>query len=228
MYKLHELPERERPRHRIAEHGGPALSDSELLAIVLHSGVAGANAIDLAQKLLIELGGLHGLLRADATRLCEIHGIGPAKAAQIMASLELSRRLLFYAEGERFQVKTPTDVAHMLMREYGHHDQETLSTLLLDTKNRVIRLVEVYRGSLNTSLVRVGEVFKEALKANAAALILCHNHPSGDPTPSPEDILVTRQIIQASSILDIEVLDHIIVGEGRFVSMRERGLGFTK
>jgi DNA repair protein RadC len=126
----------------------------------------------------------------------------------------------------REQVKSPADVAALLMVEMGHLDQEELRTVLLDTKNRVQDIVMVYRGSLNASMIRVGEVFKAALRRNSAALIIAHNHPSSDPAPSPEDVLVTREIVSAGKLLDVEVLDHLVVGQGRWVSLRERGLGF--
>jgi DNA repair protein RadC len=199
-----------------------------LLAILLRVGVAGTNVGVLAQQLLVEYGGWPGLLRADYHELCKRHGIGEAKAATLKAALEIGRRLLLTQHAQRLQIKSPTDAAQLLMLEMGHLDQEHLRTVLLDTKNRVQTVSTVYVGSLNASLIRVGEVFKEALRQNSAALIVAHNHPSGDPTPSPEDVLVTREIVSAGQLLDVEVLDHLVIGQGRYVSMRERGLGFAK
>lgn len=129
---------------------------------------------------------------------------------------------------DRDQVRSPSDIAGLLLVEMGHLDQEELRTVLLDTKNYVQEIVTVYRGSLNTSLVRVGELFKEAIRRNSAALIVAHNHPSSDPTPSPDDVLVTREIVSAGKLLDIEVLDHLVISHGRWVSMKERGMGFTR
>lgn len=225
--RLRELPASERPRERLSGCGPSALSDSELLAILLRSGVDGANAVQLAQRLLVTFGGWAGLLRASLEDLAELYGIGPVKAATIKATLEIARRVVLAAYEERPQIKRPADAAHLLMLEMSHLDQEHLRTVLLDTKNRVQAITTVYVGSLNTSVVRVGEVFKEAVKRNSAALIVAHNHPSGDPTPSPEDVLVTHEILQAGRLLDCELLDHLVIGQGCFVSMRERGLGFS-
>jgi DNA repair protein RadC len=205
--RMKELPSSEQPRERLRDHGPTALSDAELLAILLRVGVAGTNVVQLAQQLLVERGGWPGLLRADYTDLCRRHGIGEAKAATLKAALEIGRRLLLTEHEQRFQIKSPADVAQLLMLEMSHLDQEHLRAVLLDTKNRVQGISTIYVGSLNTSHIRVGEVFKDALKKNSAALIVVHNHPSGDPTPSPEDVLVTREIVAAGVLLDIEVLD---------------------
>ena len=226
--RIKELPPSEQPRERLRDYGPAALSDAELLAILLRVGVVGTNVVQLAQQLLTERGGWPGLMRAEYTDLCRQHGVGEAKAATLKAALEIGRRLLLMEHEQRVQIKSPTDVAQLLMLEMSHLDQEHLRTVLLDTKNRVQGISTVYVGSLNTSLIRVGEVFKEALKKNSAALIVVHNHPSGDPTPSPEDVLVTREIVAAGQLLDIEVLDHLVIGHGRFISLRERGLGFPK
>jgi DNA repair protein RadC len=205
--RLRELPISETPRARIRDVGPAALSDAELLAILLRSGVVGANALDLARQLLTDHGGWAGLLRADYRDLCRKHGIGEAKAAALKSALEIGRRLLLTEYAQRFQIKSPTDAAQLLMLEMSHLDQEHMRTVLLDTKSRVQAISTVYIGSLNASLVRVGELFKAALKWNSAALIVVHNHPSGDPTPSPEDVLVTRAIVEAGKLLDIDVLD---------------------
>lgn len=226
--RIKELPATEQPRERLRDQGPTALSDAELLAILLRVGVAGTNVVQLAQQLLVENGGWPGLMRIDYRVLCQRHGIGEAKAATLKAALEIGRRLVLTQQAQRFQIKSPSDVAQLLMVEMSHLEQEHLRTVLLDTKNRVQAVPTIYIGSLNASLIRVGEVFRDALKHNSAALIVAHNHPSGDPTPSPEDVLVTREIVSAGQLLDIEVLDHLVIGQGRYVSMRERGLGFTK
>lgn len=226
--RIKEMPTGEQPRERLRDYGPAALSDAELLAILLRVGVTGINVLQLSQQLLVQRGGWAGLMRTDYADLCKHHGLGEAKAATLKAALEIGRRLLLTSQEERFQIRSPADAANLLMVEMGHLDQEHLRTVLLDTKNRVQVISTVYIGSLNSALIRVGEVFKDAVRRNSAALIVVHNHPSGDPTPSSEDVLVTRQLIEAGKLLDIDVLDHLVIGQGRFVSMRERGLAFGK
>jgi DNA repair protein RadC len=225
--RIKELPLSDQPRERLVVVGPAALSDAELLAILLRVGVPGLNVLHLAQQTLLEYGGWSGLLRVDHNDLCQRHGMGVAKAATVKAALEIGRRLLLAGPDERMQIKSPSDAATLLMVEMGHLDQEHLRAVLLDTKNRVQQVATIYIGSVNSAQIRVGEVFKEAIRRNSAALIVAHNHPSGDPTPSPEDILVTRQIVEAGKLLDVECLDHLVIGRGRYVSMRERGLGFV-
>jgi len=167
-----------------------------------------------------------GLARANFSELCAERGLGPAKATQLIAALELGRRLLIASPEERPVVRSPADAASLLMMEMSLLQQEHLRLLLLDTKNRVLGMPTVYIGSLNMSVLRVGEVFREAIRQNCAAVIVAHNHPSGDPTPSPEDVAVTERIVNAGKLLDVEVLDHLVIGQQRYVSMKERGLGF--
>jgi DNA repair protein RadC len=213
--RLKELPAGDQPRERLAALGAGALSDAELLAILLRVGVRGASVLHLAQNLLVEYGGWPGLLNADYLDLCRRHGLGAAKAATLKAALEVGRRMLIAGQDERFQVRSPADAATLLMVEMGHLDQEHLRTVLLDTKNKVQQIATIYIGSLNSAVIRVGEVFKGAIRHNSAALIVAHNHPSGDPTPSPEDVLITRQIVEAGKLLDVDVLDHLVIGRGR-------------
>jgi DNA repair protein RadC len=227
MASIRELPLHERPTRRLVTYGPGALSDAELLAIVLRVGVNGTDVIELAQQLLIAHRGWTGLLRAGHHELCQQRGMGEAKASTLKATLEIGRRLLIAGVDERPQIKSPADVASLLMLEMGHLEQEHLRAVLLDTKNRVQEIVTIYVGSVNSAQVRVGEVFRDAVRRNSAALIVAHNHPSGDPTPSPEDVLVTRQIVEAGKLLDIDVLDHLILSSRRYVSLRERGLGFS-
>jgi DNA repair protein RadC len=224
---LREWPINERPIERLVEKGPLALSDSELLAVLLNGGAGSTNPVALAQQLIVTFGGWQGLQQASLADLQRVPGLGRTRAVQLKAAFEIGRRLLLTEYQQRFQIKSPSDAATLLMLEMSHLDQEHLRTILLDTKNRVQTISTLYIGSLNSSLIRVGEVFKEALKRNSAALIVVHNHPSGDPTPSPEDVLVTREIISAGKLLDVDVLDHLVIGQGRFVSMRERGLGFN-
>lgn len=225
--RITDLPALDRPRERLAREGARVLSNAELLAILLRVGIAGENAVRLAERLLVELQGLPGLHRTAYADLCTFKGIGPAKAAQLMAAIELGRRINSSSAEERVTISSPADAANLLMYEMAAFDQEYLYVILLDTRNRVLgRPLEVYHGSLNTSLIRIGEVFREAVRINAAALIVAHNHPSGDPSPSPEDVAVTRAVVEAGKLLDIDVLDHLVIGRYRFVSLKERGLGF--
>lgn len=224
--RIKELPADERPRERLARAGEGALSTAELLAIILRTGVGGENVLSLASRLLARYNGLPGLARASFTELQAERGLGKAKTAQLKAALELGRRMLLASPEDRFIVRSPADVAQLLMAEMAHLEQEHFRVLYLDTRNCLLGSETVYVGSLNASHIRVSEVFREAVKRNCAALIVAHNHPSGDPTPSPEDVQVTRQLVAAGNLLGIEVLDHLIVGQQRFVSLRERGLGF--
>jgi DNA repair protein RadC len=223
---IHDMPTGERPRERLQHYGPEALSTAEVIAILLRTGSRGENVLDLATRLMVEFGGLGGLARATFSELSAIRGVGQAKAAQLKAGLEIGRRLLIAAPHERPQITSPADAANLLMLEMGHLEQEHLRVLLLDTKNQVLASPVVYKGNVNTSVIRIAELFRAAIRHNSTALILAHNHPSGDPTPSPEDVRVTRQIIEAGNLLDIDVLDHLIIGQGRYVSLKERGLGF--
>ena len=224
---IKDLPVDERPRERLEHAGEGALSTSELLAIILRTGVGGESVLDMARRLLARFNGLPGIARASFADLEAERGLGKAKTAQIKAALELGRRILLVSPEDRFVVRSPADVAQFLIAEMAHLEQEHFRVLYLDTRNRLLGVETIYVGSLNASHIRVSEVFRDAVKRNCAAIIVAHNHPSGDPTPSPEDVEVTRQLVAAGKLLDIEVLDHLIVGQQRFVSLRERGLGFA-
>ena len=226
-YRITDIAASERPRERLAKLGPQALSNAELLAILLRVGVQGENAVEVGQRLLGHFGGISGLHRTTYEELYSSHGVGPAKAAQIKAAIELGRRLSLETTEELPTINSPADAAALVMYEMSALSQEQLRVMLLNTKNQVLEIKTLYQGSLNSSAVRVGEVFKHAITANAAATIICHNHPSGDPTPSPDDVAVTRAIVEAGQLLSIEVLDHIVVGGNRFVSLKERNLGFS-
>ncbi len=225
-YRITDLAASDRPRERLAELGPQALSNAELIAILLHVGAPGENAVQVGQRLLQTFQGISGLHRATLDEVCAQYGIGPAKGAQIKAAIELGRRLNIEKPDEPIVIHSPADAANLVKYEMGALEQEELRVMLLGTRNQVLDIAGVYRGSLNSSQVRVGELFKNAVRRNAAAIIVIHNHPSGDPTPSPDDIALTRAVVEAGRLLDIEVLDHIVVGHGRWVSLKERKLGF--
>ncbi len=222
---IKELPPREQPRCRLRDWGSHALSHAELLAIVIGSGVHGMNAVQLAQRLLAEHGGWSGIRRLSFHELTQVYGVGEAKAAQIKAAHEIGRRLLTTEWEARRQISSPADIANLLLVEMSCLEQEHLRVVLLNTKNYVVGMETIYIGTVNSSNVRVAEVFKPAIRKNAVGLIICHNHPSGDPQPSPEDAAVTRQLVEAGRLVDVDVLDHLVIGQGRWISMRERRLG---
>lgn len=226
-YRITDLDESERPRERLVRLGAGALSDAELLAILLRAGIQGSNAVQVGQSLLLTIGGLVGLHRASFEEVMKVKGVGMAKAAQIKAAIELGRRIAIAGQEERHTINSPTEAANLILYEMSALEQEELRVILLDNRNRVLSINKVYQGSVNSSQIRVGEVFKQAVRSNATSIIVTHNHPSGDPTPSPEDVSVTRSIVQAGKLLDIEVLDHLVIGRGKFVSLKERGLGFN-
>jgi DNA repair protein RadC len=226
VYRITDLAATDRPRERLARLGPQALSTPELLAILLRVGVPGENAVQVGQRLLTTFKGLAGLHRAHFDELCSQHGIGEAKAAQIKAAIELGYRMAKEDPEERATINSPADAAALVSFEMSGLEQEHLRVFVLDTRNHVLDIVEVYKGSVNSSQVHVGELFKPAIRRNASAILVAHNHPSGDPTPSPDDVAVTRAIVQSGKLLGVDVLDHIVIGQGRWVSMKERGLGF--
>jgi DNA repair protein RadC len=229
LYRLtiKEMPADERPQEKLKLRGPGSLSTGELIAIILRTGLPGETVVDVAQRLLVNYGGLLGLSRTDYSDLCKERGLGEVKAAKLLACVELARRLALEKPDERMRIQSPEDVAAILSTDMAALDQEELRVVLLNTKNEVLRVVTVYRGSVNAAQIRVAEVFKEAVRQNAPSLVVAHNHPSGDPTPSADDVAVTRELVKAGQLLDIEVLDHLVIGDGRHVSLRRRGLGFS-
>ena len=220
--RICDLPAEERPLYRLHHNGANALTTIELLALAL----GGAEAPGLSEDLLHRFGSLHQLARAGKAQLMKIRGIGEAQAARLLALMELSRRLQLPLADERLRITSPADAANLMSPRMRHLQQEELHVILLDTRNRVMKIAEIYKGSLNTSVVRIGELFRPAIEMMAAAVIVAHNHPSSDPSPSPEDVNVTRQIVQAGKLLDIELLDHLVIADQGYVSLKERGLGF--
>lgn len=224
--RICDMPEDERPRERLSHAGAQALSTSELLAILLRTGSGRESSLRLAERILANFQNLSGLGRASLEDLLGIRGVGPAKAAEIQAAFELGRRLSIATPTDKVRINSPADAAGLLQYEMSLLEQEHLRVILLDTRNQVKRIETIYVGSLNSAVVRVGELFRPAIRYNAAAIIVVHNHPSGDPSPSSEDVRVTREVVKAGRLLDIAVLDHLVIGRGRFVSLKERGLGF--
>jgi len=217
--RIREIPSSERPRERLRDLGASALSTAELLAIILRTGSAQQSVLNLASSLLARHGGLGGLARLSFA--------GEAKAAELQAAFQLALRLNALQPEERPIVGSPTDVNALMGGEMTLLDQEHLRVLLLNTRNQVMAVTEVYKGSVSSALVRTAELFREAVRQNAPCIILVHNHPSGDPSPSPDDVVMTKAAVEAGKLLQIDVLDHVIIGDRRFASMKQLGLGFS-
>lgn len=222
--RIKELPTDDRPRERLLQYGPESLSPAELLAILLRTGTERYSAIGMAEHLIKDYGGLRGVAMMNVTEMSAVHGIGPAKAAQIKAAIEFGRRLVAASGEERYKIRSPGDVYNYLCLDLRDEKREHFVALLLDTKNGVIYRHTVSVGDLSSSIVHPREVFKEAIRRSAASLIVAHNHPSGDPTPSPEDVSVTRRLVEAGEVLGIDVLDHIVLGDNRYISLKEKGL----
>lgn len=217
------LASHDRPREKLERAGAPALGDNELLALVLGHGAPRANALELANAVLAGVGGLHGLARATLDELRRVPGIGDARAAQLLAAVEAGRRTLLRQGGERPRILAPRDVADLLMPQFGARAVEQFGVVLLDTKHRVLRTTVISVGTLDASLVHPREVFREATSGGAAAIVLFHNHPSGDPAPSQDDVQLTLRLVRAGELMGIHVLDHVILAETRFCSLRDLG-----
>ncbi len=217
------------PRERLERFGPESLADHELIAILLRTGTEKEGVLRLSRRLLDEGGGFVGLQRRDYHELLGEGGLGPAKAAALKAALEIGRRVARLPIEERPAIASPEDVIDLIGFEMAALEQEQLRVVLLDTKNRIIRApVQIYQGSVNEASVRIAELFREAVRANAVGVILVHNHPTGDPTPSAADVALTAEVVAAGKLLDIKVLDHLIVGQGRHSSLKRLGLGFPR
>lgn len=221
-----DLPPEDRPRERLLRNGPRALSNVELLAILLRTGTDNENVLQLAQRILSHFGGLHHLASVSPAELMNIRGLGEAKATQVTAALEIGNRLAASQPTERPQIRKAADAAQLVL-DMRYLTQENVRLILLDSQNRVMAIPTVYIGTTNTSVLRVAEIFREAITRNSPALIVVHNHPAGDPVPSPEDITFTKDMVRAGELLDIHVTDHIIIGEREWRSLREMGLGFN-
>jgi DNA repair protein RadC len=213
----------DRPREKLGRLGASALGDDELLAIVIGGGSAGRSALGLASELLAAAGGLHGLLRTGRDDFRRVKGFGDARAAQVLAALEIGRRVLARRPAERCQIASPRDAAHYLMPEFSARPVEQFGLLMLDTRHRVIRSTVLTVGSLDGTAVQPREVFRQALMASAAAVVMFPNHPSGDPQPSGEDVELSRRMVAAGRLMGIEVIDHVVLGDGRYCSLKESG-----
>jgi DNA repair protein RadC len=224
---IKDLPIEERPRERLQKYGAQALSDAELLAVLIRTGTRSESALVLAQRILkgdIGKSGLAYVVDSSIEELSKIKGIGAAKAVQIKAAVELGRRIASYNQRKQVVIKSPLDVKDLLMEEMRFLEKEYFKTILLNVKNHVISVEDISIGSLNSSIVHPREVFKPAIRRSSASILLVHNHPSGDPTPSREDIEVTERLVEAGKILGINVLDHIIIGSDSIISLKEKNL----
>lgn len=223
--KVIDIPKEERPIEKLLINGPEILSNAELLAVILRTGTRGENVISLSTRILSEFDGLNGLLDIGISEITSIKGIKNIKASQILAIGELFRRfnsLNLIREGN--SISSPRDIAKLLINEMMSLKQEILKLIMLDTKNNIIGIKDVFKGSLNTSIVHPREIFKEALKKSSSSIIICHNHPSGDPTPSKEDINITLRLKECSKIIGVDLLDHLIIGKDKFVSLKEKGI----
>jgi len=221
---VRDLPSDERPRERMLQYGAGSLNNTDLLAILLRTGSTNESVMQLAQRILSKLETLQSLHDVSIEELTNIKGIGPAKAIQLKAAIELGKRIAKSSPQDKFAIRSPQDVADYIMEDVRYLKQEHFITLLLDTKNHVIGKETISVGSLNASIVHPREVFKPAIKKSASSIIAIHNHPSGDPTPSREDIEVTKRLSQAGNIIGIDVLDHIIIGDSNYISLKDKGI----
>ncbi len=220
---IKDLPLEERPRERLIQYGPEHLSTAELIAIILRTGTANYSAVDLGRELLVTYQDLRGVAKASLAELASHTGIGRAKAVQLKAAIELGRRVLTCNPILLPSVKRPSDVYDLLKASFQDLDREHFKVVHLNTKNQVLKIETTAIGILSSSPVHPREVFKEAVKMSSAGLILAHNHPSGDPTPSQDDLLLTKQLYEAGEILGIRIIDHLILGDNRYLSLKERG-----
>ncbi|MEW9053314.1 MAG: DNA repair protein RadC [Neobacillus sp.] len=220
---IRDFPQDERPRERFVQNGPQSLSNHELIAILLRTGTKDESVLQLSNRLLTNFEGLRMLKAATLEEMMEIKGIGQAKAIQILAAVEIGRRIANLKNEDRYVIRSPEDGANYVMNDMRFLSQEHFVCLYLNTKNQVLHKQTIFIGSLNASIVHPREVFREALKRSAASIICLHNHPSGDPAPSKEDIEVTKRLVECGKMIGIEILDHLIIGENKFVSLKEKG-----
>lgn len=227
-YPLHsavrEMPEEDRPRERLARVGPEALRDAELLAVLFRTGTQQEGAVALAERVLRHFGNLRTVARASLEELQMVKGIGAVKAIEIKAALELGKRLARHQAPARPKIRSAQDVSDLLMTTFKEYETEHFKSVLMNIKNEVLKVVDVSRGSLSGTLAEPGDVFRQAVREGAAAVIVAHNHPSGDPEPSQTDLHLTRRLSEAGEILGVRLLDHVVFGDGRIVSLKDRGL----
>ncbi|CAH1201048.1 MULTISPECIES: RadC family protein [Paenibacillus] len=224
QYMMRDIPHEERPRERMMEYGAGALSHAELLAILLRTGTRKESAVHMAQRILAETGGIRSLMDLTLEELTAMKGIGKAKAVQLKAGIELGHRIAKSKLAQSPSIRTPRDAADILVEQLRYLQKEHFVCLFLNSKNHIIAQETLSMGSLNASIVHPREVFRAAIKCSSASIVCAHNHPSGDPTPSPEDIQITKRLIEAGTIVGIDVLDHLVIGDGTYVSLKEKGL----
>lgn len=223
--KIVDIPVSERPIEKLISFGADALTNSELLAVILRTGIKGENVVALSQRILSEIDGLDNILNVSLNDLTAIKGIKNVKGSQIVALSELFKRFnTLKSNINKVKITSPSDVANLLITEMTGLNQEILKLIVLNTKNKVIRVKDVFKGSLNSSIVHPREIFSEAIKCGGASIIICHNHPSGDPTPSKEDINITFRMKECGEIIGIKLLDHIVIGEKKYISLKEKGI----
>jgi DNA repair protein RadC len=225
---IRDLPLAEQPRERLVRRGAAGLSSVELIGLLWSSGARGASVAAMAEDALIRYDGVSGLASATPGELEHVPGVGPARAAQLTAAFELGRRAINDWPAGRHTIRAPRDIAQRLLGELGHLPREELRVVLLNTRNAVLATPTIYRGNVSAALVRVAELFRDAVRLHASRLILVHNHPSGDPTPSADDLHLTAEAVAAGRLLDVSVLDHLVIGLGSWVSLRDRGVDFDR
>jgi len=221
---VREMPREERPRERLARLGPEALRDAELLAVLFRTGTRQTGALALAENLLNHFGGLRALARASLEELQQVKGLGMVKSVEIKAALELGKRLAAFTELDRVKIRGAADVAALLMIPFKEYETEHFKCVLLNTKHEVQRVVDVSQGSVDGTVAFPRDVFRQAVREGASAAIMCHNHPSGDPEPSRDDVTLTQRLKAAGDLLGITLLDHVVFGDGRYVSLKERNL----
>lgn len=223
--KINDMPQNERPMEKLLLNGPESLSNAELLAILLRTGTKSENVISLSNRVLSEVNGLDGLLNVSYSDITKIKGIKDTKACQIFSLIELCNRFrTLKAQRNSFSITNPQKIGELLLNEMRNLTQETLKLIMLDTKNNIISTKDIFKGTLNSSIVHPREIFSEAVKKSSASIIICHNHPSGDPTPSKEDINITIRLNECGRLMGIQLLDHIIIGSNSFISLKQKGI----
>jgi DNA repair protein RadC len=223
-FTIKDIPIEDRPRERLIKYGPEVLSNSELLAILIRTGTKSESAIKIAQRMVGTTEGLQFVSTSTVQELSQIKGIGNAKASQIKAAIELGRRLRNYRIDHKIKVNKPQDAVEILMEDMRYLKKEHLRVVFLNTKNIIIDVKDLSIGSLSSSVVHPREIFSEAIRKSSSSIIVCHNHPSGDPTPSQEDINITRRLFEVGKLIGIDLLDHLIIGDGNYVSLKEKGI----